>query len=140
MKKIAFIAVSLFALISQPGFAGTSTLVEYGTVQEVRVVTLDGGSRPLRTVGAAALGAAVGNQFGGGSGKSIATATGAIAGAEASRRRQSNQSGQLELLVRTQGGKLLSVVQDHDANLTFIKGDRVRILTSGSDTSVDKTL
>ena len=140
MKKIAFIAVSLFALISQPGFAGTSTLVEYGTVQEVRVVTLDGGSRPLRTVGAAALGAAVGNQFGGGSGKSIATATGAIAGAEASRRRQSNQSGQLELLVRTQGGKLLSVVQDHDANLTFNKGDRVRILTSGSDTSVDKTL
>jgi len=144
MKKIAFIAVSLFALISQPGFAGTSTLVEYGTVQEVRVVTLDdaanGGSRPLRTVGAAALGAAVGNQFGGGSGKSIATATGAIAGAEASRRRHSNQSGQLELLVKTQGGKLLSVVQDHDANLTFNKGDRVRILTSGSDTSVDKTL
>ena len=140
MKKIAFIAVSLFALISQPGFAGTSTQVEYGTVQEVRVVTLDGGSRPLRTVGAAALGAAVGNQFGGGSGKSIATATGAIAGAEASRRRQSNQSGQLELLVKTQGGKLLSVVQDHDANLTFNKGDRVRILTSGSDTSVDKTL
>ncbi len=144
MKRIALIAVSLLALISQPGFAGTSTQVEYGTVQEVRVVTWDdaanGGSRTLRTVGAAALGAAVGNQFGGGSGKSIATATGAIAGAEASRRRQSNQSGQLELLVKTQGGKLLRVVQDHDANLTFNKGDRVRILTSGSDTSVDKTL
>ena len=144
MKRIAFIAASLFALASAPSVAGTSTLVEYGTVQEVRVVTLDdaanGGSRTLRTVGAAALGAAVGNQFGGGSGKSIATATGAIAGAEASRRRQSNQSSQLELLVRTQNGKLLSVVQEHDTNLSFNKGDRVRILTSGADTSVDKTL
>lgn len=149
MKKIAFIAASLLILVSSPGMAGTSAQVEYGTVQESRIIsqtstsTHQGGTRPLRTIGAAALGAAVGNQFGGGSGKTIATTVGAVAGAEASRRRQSEQGTtqseqSVELLIKTEAGKLLSVVQD--TNLTFNKGDRVRILTSGSDTSVDKSL
>ncbi|MGY3944228.1 outer membrane lipoprotein [Aeromonas tecta] len=150
MKKIAFIAASLFTLISPPSMAGTSAQVEYGTVQESHIITQAStsshqGSRPLRTIGAAALGATVGNQFGGGAGKTIATTVGAVAGAEASRRRQSEQgttSGKqtVELLIKTQAGKQLSVVQDNDPALIFNKGDKVRILTSGSDTSVDKSV
>ncbi|MFR9705036.1 glycine zipper 2TM domain-containing protein, partial [Aeromonas sanarellii] len=65
-------------------------------MQQSRLVTKTSesasqGAKPLRTIGGAALGAVVGNQFGGGSGKTIATATGAIAGAELSRRRQGTQ-------------------------------------------------
>lgn len=150
MKKIAFIATSLLILLSSSAVAGTSAQVEFGTVQQSRLITkttgtAHQGARPLRTIGAAALGAAVGNQFGGGSGQTIATTVGAVAGAEASRRRQSEQGAvqaeqSVELQIKTDGGKLLSVVQDQDPKLSFNKGDRVRILTSGSDTSVDKSL
>ncbi|MDX7866463.1 hypothetical protein SJS78_20835, partial [Aeromonas caviae] len=89
--------------------------------------------------------AAVGSQFGGGSGQTVATTVGAVAGAEVSRRRQGNQqSGQgrqtVELLIKTEAGKLLNVVQEQDPALTFAKGDRVRILTTGADTRVDKSV
>lgn len=150
MKKIAFIAASLLILTISPAMAGTSAKVEYGTVQESRLITQTTqpshqGARPLRTIGAAALGAAAGSQFGGGSGQTIATVTGAIAGAEVSRRRQGDQgaapTGQsVELLIKTEAGTLLNVVQESDPKLSFNKGDRVRILTSGTDTQVDKTL
>lgn len=149
VKKVEFIAASLL-ILSSSAMAGTSAQVEYGTVQESHLITqttppAHQGARPLRTIGAAALGAAVGNQFGGGSGQTIMTATGAIAGAEVSRRRQSAQNSpqaaqSVELQIKTDGGKVLSVVQASDPKLSFAKGDRVRILTSGADTRVDKSL
>ena len=70
---------------------------------------------------------------------------GAVAGAEVSRRRQGNQQSEqgrqtVELLIKTEAGKLLNVVQEQDPALTFAKGDRVRILTTGADTRVDKSV
>lgn len=148
MKKIASMVTGLLILMGTPALAGTSAQVEYGTVQESRILTQEaapqqGGARPLRTIGAAALGAAVGSQFGGGSGQTVATTVGAVAGAEASRRRQGNQQSvqgkqTVELLIKTEAGKLLNVKQDQDPALTFNKGDKVRILTTGTDTRVDK--
>ena len=150
MKKIASMVTSLLILMGTPALAGTSAQVEYGTVQESHLLTQEaapqqGGARPLRTIGAAALGAAVGSQFGGGSGQTVATTVGAVAGAEASRRRQGNQQSvqgkqMVELLIKTEAGKLLNVKQDPDPALTFNKGDKVRILTTGTDTRVDKSV
>ena len=150
MKKIASMVTSLLILMGTPALAGTSVQVEYGTVQESHILTQEaapqqGGARPLRTIGAAALGAAVGSQFGGGSGQTVATTVGAVAGAEASRRRQGNQQSvqgkqMVELLIKTEAGKLLNVKQDQDPALTFNKGDKVRILTTGTDTRVDKSV
>ncbi|BBS86523.1 glycine zipper 2TM domain-containing protein [Aeromonas salmonicida] len=150
MKKIASMVTSLLILMGTPALAGTSAQVEYGTVQESHILTQEaapqqGGARPLRTIGAAALGAAVGSQFGGGSGQTVATTVGAVAGAEASRRRQGNQQSvqgkqMVELLIKTEAGKLLNVKQDQDPALTFNKGDKVRILTTGTDTRVDKSV
>ena len=150
MKKIASMVTSLLILMGTPALAGTSAQVEDGTVQESRILTQEaapqqGGARPLRTIGAAALGAAVGSQFGGGSGQTVATTVGAVAGAEASRRRQVNQQSvqgkqTVELLIKTEAGKLLNVKQDQDPALTFDKGDKVRILTTGTDTRVDKSV
>jgi outer membrane lipoprotein SlyB len=109
VKKSAFIVISLLALTGSPAVAGTSAQVEYGTVQESRLLTQEaprqGATRPLRTIGAAALGAAVGSQFGGGSGQTVATTVGAVAGAEVSRRRQGNQQSEqgrqtVELLIK----------------------------------------
>ena len=85
MKKIASMVTSLLILMGTPALAGTSAQVEYGTVQESRILTQEatpqqGGARPLRTIGAAALGAAVGSQFGGGSGQTVATTVGGRGG------------------------------------------------------------
>lgn len=141
MKKYLLIAISLFALSSQSSFAGTKTLVEYGVVQQAQITTSQTRSHPLRTVAAGAAGAAIGNQFGGGSGKTIMTATGAVAGAQISRNRQGQQQNaqQVDLTIKTDAGQIIQVVQSYDGRVTFNQGDKVRILTSGTSTSVDKS-
>lgn len=141
MKKYLLIAISLFALSSQSSFAGTKTLVEYGVVQQAQITTSQTRSHPLRTVAAGAAGAAIGNQFGGGSGKTIMTATGAVAGAQISRNRQGQQQNaqQVDLTIKTDAGQIIQVVQSYDGRVTFNQGDKVRILTTGTDTSVDKS-
>ncbi|WP_310606876.1 outer membrane lipoprotein [Buttiauxella brennerae] len=141
MKKYLLIAISLFALSSQSSFAGTKTLVEYGVVQQAQITTSQTRSHPLRTVAAGAAGAAIGNQFGGGSGKTIMTATGAVAGAQISRNRQGQQQNaqQVDLTIKTDAGQIIQVVQSYDGRVTFNQGDKVRILTSGTNTSVDKS-
>lgn len=141
MKKYLLIFVSLLALSSQSSFAGTKTLVEYGVVQQAQIITSQTRSHPLRTVAAGAAGAAIGNQFGGGSGKSIMTATGAVAGAQVSRNRQSQQQNaqQVDLTIKTDAGQIIQVTQSYDGRITFNQGDKVRILTSGNNTSVDKS-
>jgi len=141
MKKYLLIFISLLVLSSQSSFAGTKTLVEYGVVQQAQIITSQTRSHPLRTVAAGAAGAAIGNQFGGGSGKSIMTATGAVAGAQVSRNRQGQQQNaqQVDLTIKTDAGQIIQVVQSYDGRITFNKGDKVRILTSGTNTSVDKS-
>ncbi|MGS4820047.1 hypothetical protein ACN4GA_13610 [Raoultella terrigena] len=39
-----------------------------------------------------------------------------------------------------QSGQLIQVVQQVDGSLTFSQGDKVRVLTSGSNTRVDKSV
>ena len=96
----------------------------------------------LGGVAAGALGGVVGHQFGNGKGQTAMTAAGAVAGAGVSRHRQSQQQAvqQLELTIKMQSGQLIQVVQQVDGSLTFSQGDKVRVLTSGSNTRVDKSV
>lgn len=155
----AFGAVALLlAMAAEPALAGTAQEIQYGVVQEARIFTESATTAPnsttpkrqgLRTLGAAAIGGAVGNQFGDGDGQDVATAVGAVAGASASRRRQAQATTatasaasatqqMVELTVKTDAGKLLSVVQPSKPEVTFAKGQKVKILTSGADTHVEK--
>lgn len=157
----AFGAVALLlAMAAEPALAGTAQEIQYGVVQEARLFTESASAAPtststsghrqgLRTLGAAAIGGAVGNQFGDGNGQDVATAVGAVAGASASRRRQAQATAatasaasatqqMVELTVKTDAGKLLSVVQPSKPEVTFAKGQKVKILTSGADTHVEK--
>lgn len=160
MKTNVGAALLLFVAAMDPVLAGTAQEVKYGVVQEARTFTdstsvtssstsssASGHRQGLRTLSAAAIGGAVGNQFGGGTGQDIATATGAVAGARASRRQAAetnttaaSSAGQqmVELTVKTDDGKLISVVQPSTPDLSFAKGDKVRVLTSGTNTQVDK--
>ena len=134
MKKFLFIALGMAALFSQAGVAGTKTLVDYGVVQESHIISTPHQRQPLRTLAAGTLGGVVGHQFGNGKGQTAMTAAGALAGAGASRAQQ------VELLIKTNSGQVIQVLQGYDGRLIFNKGDKVRILTSGNDTRVDKSV
>ena len=75
-------------------------------------------------------------------GQTAMTAVGAVAGASASHHRQTQRQAarQIELTIKTQSGQLIQVLQPYDGQLTFNKGDKVRILTSGTNTNVDKSV
>lgn len=96
-------------------------------VQQGQIISSQTRSHPLRTVAAGAPGGVVGHQFGNGKGQTAMTAmtaAGAVAGSGVSRHRQSQQQA----------------VQQVDGSLTFSQGDKVRVLTSGSNIRVDKSV
>jgi outer membrane lipoprotein SlyB len=121
---------------------GSKTVVDYGVVQQSQIITSQARNQPLRTLAAGAVGGAIGHQFGNGSGQTAMTAVGAVAGASASHHRQTQRQAarQIELTIKTQSGQLIQVLQPYDGQLTFNKGDKVRILTSGANTNVDKSV
>ncbi|MCG6283000.1 glycine zipper 2TM domain-containing protein, partial [Vibrio diabolicus] len=92
----------------------------------------------------AVVGGLIGNQFGDGHGREVATAIGAVAGAGVARA-NANQSYQVEyrlveVLIKTADGKLIDVIQDVDRHMLFSPGDRVRILYFNDGVRVDKEL
>lgn len=157
MNKVFGAAALLLVMVAESAVAGTAQEIQYGVVQDTRIFTQSASAatstapakhQGLRTLGAAALGGALGHQVGGGTGNDVATAVGAVAGAAAVKRRQAaaasaastTSKGQqmIELTVKTDAGKLLSIVQPNQSDVTFAKGGKVKILTSGTDTHVEK--
>lgn len=111
--------------------------VTFGTISNVRPVTIQDQESGLGTVSGAVLGGVVGNAFGGGRGRNITTAVGAIAGGMAgSRAGQHLATTQaVELEIRTDAGRNIVVVQKQDASV-FRPGQRVRMVGSGNSMNV----
>jgi outer membrane lipoprotein SlyB len=111
--------------------------VQYGVIQEVRVVKLEGTKTPLGSLGGAAIGGIAGSTVGSGRGASIATVIGAIAGGVAGSAVEEGATRQtgLELTVRLDNGQTLAVVQA-DEGEGFRIGDRVRVLEDGRSSRV----
>ncbi|MCP5419190.1 MAG: glycine zipper 2TM domain-containing protein [Gammaproteobacteria bacterium] len=102
--------------------------VEFGVVEGVRNVMIEGTKTPVGTVTGAALGGLAGSTVGGGRGKAAATIGGAVLGGmagaateEAITRRQG-----FEITVRLDNGRFIAVTQEADE--PFNPGDRVRVL------------
>ena len=102
--------------------------VEEGEVVMVREVLIEGTKSGLGTIAGGILGGALGSAIGSGSGRTIATAGGAVLGAlggsgveEASTR----QAG-LEITVQLRSGEVVSIVQAADQ--PFQVGDFVKVL------------
>ncbi|MBY7930089.1 glycine zipper 2TM domain-containing protein [Vibrio fluvialis] len=92
----------------------------------------------------AVVGGLIGNQFGDGHGREVATAIGAVAGAGIARS-NANQTYHVEyrlveILIKTSEGKLIDVIQDVDSQMLFSSGDRVRILYFDDGVRVDKEM
>ena len=106
--------------------------VQWGTVEAVKNVKIEGTKSVVGPLTGAAAGGAVGSTIGSGSGKAVAIVTGAIVGgvAGAAAEEAITQREGLEITVKLDDGKSVAVVQEADDY--FAVGDRVRVL-SGPD-------
>ena len=149
MKKLLWI-ILVFPLIANAAYQRNTARpvneVVFGTVDTVRYITqqdiVKSQGSGWETLLGAVVGGVVGNQFGGGTGKEVATAVGAVAGAGIARN-HANQEYRVEyrlveILIKTEKGKLIDVIQDIDNNMLFERGDKVRILYFDDGVRVDK--
>ncbi|MGD8122730.1 glycine zipper 2TM domain-containing protein [Vibrio sp. TRT 2004] len=149
MKKLLWI-ILVFPLIANAAYQRNTARpvneVVFGQVDTVRYITqqeiVKSQGSGWQTLLGAVVGGVVGNQFGGGTGKEVATAVGAVAGAGIARS-NANQVYRMEhklveLLIETEQGKLIDVIQDIDSGMLFEKGDKVRILYFDDGVRVDK--
>ena len=100
--------------------------VSYGTIVNVRPVQIQGGD-DSNVIGA----------IGGGTGRSLATAAGAVAGGVAGQGVQSamNKTQGVELEIRKDDGNTIMVVQKQ-GNTRFSPGQRVVLASNGSQVTV----
>lgn len=149
MKKLLWI-ILVFPLLANAAYQRNTARpvneVVFGKIDTVRYITqqeiVKSQGTGWETLLGAVVGGVVGNQFGGGTGKEVATAVGAVAGAGIARS-NANQVYHLEhklveILIETEQGKLIDVIQDIDSNMLFQRGDRVRILYFDDGVRVDK--
>lgn len=122
--------------------------VIYGEVESVRYISqqeiMCSQAEGWKTLLGATIGGLVGNQFGGGTGKEVATAIGAVAGAVIVQNQGQSEyriEYQLvELLIETEKGQLINVIQDVDKNMLFNRADKVRMLYFDDGVRVDLAL
>lgn len=144
MKNILLSTLSVLLLISLAGCQSSLTgdsysrsearkmqRVEYGIVEYLRPVKIEGTKTPIGSATGAAVGGVAASTIGSGKGRTIATVLGAVAGGvagaaveESVTRRQG-----VEITVRKDNSELISVVQEVSSSVPFYVGDRVRILT-----------
>jgi len=121
--------------------------VLFGSVDSVRNITHEELIRDKKngwhTFGGALIGGVIGNQFGGGSGRDVATILGAIIGGSVAndRRRQPKKviTRLVELMIKTDTGEQFMVIQDFDSNMIFHSKDKVRMIYLANNTvRIDK--
>lgn len=126
--------------------ARTVNKIVFGDVDSVRYIThqevINSQHNGWETLLGGVVGGLIGNQFGGGTGREVATAVGAVAGASIAYNRQPSQKvvnyRLVELLIKAEDGRLIDVIQDVDQQMIFQRGDSVRILYFDDGVRVDK--
>ncbi len=111
-----------------------------GTVASLQPVTIDGDGQAVGTVGGAALGGILGSAVGAGKGSDAAAVGGALLGGFLGNKAGdavSKRDG-VNILVRLDGGKTVSIVQQVDKNMIFHIGDRVNVYNQGGVSRVVK--
>lgn len=98
-----------------------------------------------KVFGGALLGGVIGNQFGGGSGRDIATILGAVIGGSVANNRQNEYTERtinlVEVMIKVEQGSEYMVIQDYDPNMILRKGDAVRLVyLEGGSVRVDKQM
>lgn len=143
LKSTAVLAIVTLATLSgcatqgssgqvyREGEARRAQIIEQGTVESVRNVTIQGDTNNIGTIAGGVLGGMAGSNVGGGSGRAAGAIVGAIAGGVAGQAIEKNMTTRagLEITVRMDNGTLRAYVQDADE--AFRAGERVRIVSNG---------
>jgi len=113
--------------------------VRFGTVDSVRAVTLPGTNSGVGAVVGGVVGGLAGSEVGKGRGAAVGAVLGSVAGSMAGEalEGQLTKRDALEILVELNTGELRAIVQVIGAE-TFARGDRVRLVTGGGITRVEK--
>ncbi|MDD2408933.1 MAG: glycine zipper 2TM domain-containing protein [Tepidiphilus sp.] len=106
--------------------------VQYGVVESVRPVQLEGTKSPLGAGAGAVVGGVAGSGVGGGRGQIVGATVGAVAGglAGAALEEVATRRPGVEVTVRLDNGRVIAVVQE-DEGEGFRLGERVRVLSDG---------
>lgn len=112
--------------------------IEFGTLEALDSVTLEGERSGISNVAGAVVGGIAGSTVGGGKGAQLTSVLGAIAGSVAgeSIQERATRAPGLQLTVRLDTGGLISVVQEASDEERFEIGQRVRIVRSGGEVRV----
>ncbi len=118
--------------------ARTVQTVEYGIIEYLRPVQIEGTKTPIGGGAGAVVGGIAGSGVGGGKGSSVMTVIGAVAGglAGAAIEEGVTRSQGVEITVKMDSGQSIAIVQALSPNERFSVGDRVRVLYGGQNTRV----
>lgn len=118
--------------------ARTPQQVQYATVEQVRLVKIEGTKTPIGAGAGAVIGGVAGSTAGGGRGSAVAAAVGTVAGGllgAAAEEGITREQG-VEVTVRYDNGQTVAIVQAASKDETFRIGDKVRVLTVNGNTRV----
>lgn len=114
--------------------------VYYGVVISAKPVNIEGdkGSSAVGTIAGGAVGGILGSKVGGGSGSDIAAIGGAILGGVAGNKAAQSISKRhgVNLTIKLDSGKVISVVQEVDPNMLFRVDQQVQVNQQGSTARV----
>lgn len=113
--------------------------VEYGTIEDVRLVVIEGTKSPIGTLAGAAVGGIAGSAVGGGKGAQVAAVIGAVVGGLVGSAAEEGltKSQGVELVIRIgSSNKIISLVEGHNPERPFYVGDKVRLMTINGQTRV----
>jgi outer membrane lipoprotein SlyB len=108
--------------------------VEFGTVLSTNPVVIEGKQSGAGQLPGAIIGGVAGSSVGEGKGQQIFTILGAVGGAVVGSmiEEQATRTQGLELTIKMDSGKTLSIVQEVNNVNVFREGQRVRVLTQGA--------
>lgn len=113
--------------------------IRYATVEDVRMVVIEGKQSGVGTVAGGLIGGIAGSSIGGGKGSDIAAVAGAVVGGLLGNRAEEAASRKqgIEIILRMEdSNKVVAVVQEYDPTEVFQPGDRVRMMTVNGQTRV----
>ena len=118
--------------------ARTVQNVEYGIIEQLRPVQIEGTKTPVGAGAGAIAGGSAGSGVGGGKGSSVMAVIGALAGglAGAAIEEGVTRTQGVEITVKMNTGRNIAIVQKLSPNERFNVGDRVRVISGGQSARV----
>lgn len=147
----SLIVLLMYLPVAQADYdRNTAVAVEkvlFGKVNSVRNISqkelIQDKNQGWKVFGGALVGGIIGNQFGDGHGRDIATVLGAIIGGNIANDNNAGSKERIirlvELMIKTDQGKEYMVLQDFDPKMVFKSGDSIRMIyLEGGTVRIDK--